>query len=225
LGIIIPPLIHRGGGILNVIEQLIAGYHRFRGGYYEANRERLVDLARQGQSPKVAVIACCDSRVDPAVITDSQPGELFVIRNVANLVPPCEGEGIWHGTSAALQFAVCGLEVEHLIVLGHARCGGIRSLLEGRENEDEDRFIAAWMSIADEARQRALTRSDLQTFDERAHACELDAIAISLDNLQTFPWIRERMEQNRLQIHGWYYDILSGELLQRERNGGGFTPL
>lgn len=210
---------------MTAIEQLIAGYRRFRSGYYEENRERLVDLARLGQSPKVAVVACCDSRVDPAVITDSPPGELFVIRNVANLVPPCEGEGVWHGTSAALQFAVCGLGVEHLIVLGHARCGGIRSLLEGQGNTHEDKFVADWMSIADEARRRALDRTDLRTFDERAHACELDAIQISLANLETFPWIRERMEQNRLQLHGWHYDIMSGELLRLDDNGRNFIAV
>lgn len=209
---------------MSAIEQLVAGYRRFRSGYYEANRERLVDLARYGQSPRVAVVACCDSRVDPAVITDSTPGELFVVRNVANLVPSCEGEGIWHGTSAALQFAVCGLEVEHLIVLGHARCGGIRSLLE-EQGSREDKFIADWMSIAADARQRIMERSDLQTLEQQAHACELDAIEISLANLETFPWIRERMEQNNLHLHGWYYDMTSGDLLQLDSSGGKFVPL
>ena len=204
---------------MSAIEQLIAGYRRFRGGYFEANRERLTDLARVGQSPKIAVVACCDSRVDPAVITDSTPGELFVIRNVANLIPPCEGKGTWHGTSAALQFAVCDLQVEHLIILGHARCGGIRSLLEGQEDRHEGNFIADWMSIADEARQQALARTDLQTFDQRAHACELGSIKISLTNLETFPWIRERIAQNSLQLHGWYYDMQSGELLQVDATG------
>ncbi len=210
---------------MSAIERLIAGYRRFRGGYYETNRERLVDLARYGQSPGVAVVACCDSRVDPAIITDSTPGELFVVRNVANLVPPCEGEGIWHGTSAALQFAVCGLEVEHLIVLGHARCGGIRSLLEGAGEGQDDKFIADWMSIADEARKRTLDRPDLSTHEEQAHACELAAIEISLANLETFPWIRERMKQNSLHLHGWYYDMMSGDLLQLDSPGGKFVSL
>lgn len=210
---------------MSAIEQLIAGYRRFRGGYYEANRERMIDLARYGQFPRVAVVACCDSRVDPAVITDSTPGDLFVVRNVANLVPPCEGEGVWHGTSAALQFAVCGLEVEHLIVLGHARCGGIRSLLEGPGDREDDKFITDWMSIADEARKRALDRADLSTLEEQAHVCELDAIGISLANLETFPWIRERMEQNSLHLHGWYYDMMSGDLLQLDSSSGRFVSL
>lgn len=199
---------------MTAIEKLIIGYHRYRGGYYEVNREQLVDLAYLGQSPKVAVVACCDSRVDPAVITDSAPGELFVIRNVANLVPPCEGEGVWHGTSAALQFAICDLEVEDLIVLGHARCGGIRSLLESQMNKQDNKYISDWMNIADDARKRAMARSDLRSIDERARACELDAIEISLTNLKTFPWIKERIAQNKLVLHGWYYDIISGDLLR-----------
>lgn len=210
---------------LPALEKLIAGHRRFRDGFYKANRERLIDLVHLGQSPKVAIIACCDSRVDPAVITDSTPGELFVIRNVANLAPPCEGEGSWHGTSAALQFAVCGLKVEHLIILGHSQCGGIESLLEGQENRNDDIFIASWMSIAETARKRTLERDDLKTSDERAHACELYAIGISLGNLITFPWIRERVEQKSLQLHGWHYDMMSGRLLRRDSDDGSFVPL
>lgn len=210
---------------MSSIEKLIAGYHRFRGGYFEENRERLADLARLGQSPKVAIVACCDSRVDPSVITDSTPGDLFVIRNVANLVPPSEGEGSWHGTSAALQFAVCDLEVEHIIILGHARCGGIRALLEGNEDRHEDKFIASWMSIVDEARNRALDNNECQTFDEKAHHCELGSIEISLSNLLTFPWVRERVEQNSLQLHGWYYDMMSGDVLSFDDSSNSYMPL
>lgn len=212
--------------MLKAIEHLISGYRRYRDGYYEMNKEQLVDLAEEGQSPRVAVVACCDSRVDPAVITDCTAGELFVIRNVANLVPPCEkGHGAWHGTSAALQFAVCGLEVEHLIVMGHACCGGIRALLEGDDKTGGDDFIAAWMSIADDARQKSMSREDLHTLDERAHACEQHAIEISLANLKTFPWVRERLDNNTLQLHGWYYDIMSGELLRLDTDKGGFVEL
>lgn len=210
---------------MSAIEQIIAGYQRFRGGYYATNRARLTDLARSGQSPKIAVVACCDSRVDPAVITESAPGNMFVIRNVANLVPPCEWGGTRHGTSAALEFAVCELEVEHLIVLGHARCGGIRALMEGREKPHQDNFITSWMRTADAAREQALARDDLHTFDERVHACELGALEISLANLETFPWISERVAQTKLYLHGWFYDILTGELLRLDTPGGGLVPL
>ncbi|HEB58485.1 MAG TPA: carbonic anhydrase [Gammaproteobacteria bacterium] len=210
---------------MSVIDQLVAGHHRFRDGYYQENRERLVDLARQGQSPRVAVVACCDSRVDPAVITDSNPGDIFVIRNVANLIPPCEGKGTWHGTSAALQFAVCGLNVEHIIVLGHARCGGIRALLEGEQQGEEGNFIADWMSIAAAARDHALSRADLDDFEARILACEREAIGISLNNLMTFQWIRERVEAGELELHGWYYDMDTGILSRLDTQSRDFVAL
>ena len=209
---------------MDAIDALIAGYHRFREGYYKANEERLTALATEGQSPKVAIVGCCDSRVDPAVITDSAPGELFVIRNVANLVPPCEGEGTWHGTSAALEFAVCGLGVQHLIVLGHARCGGIRSLLEGGE-QGENQFITDWMRIAEGAREIALSQEGTLDMDERARLCELESIKISLSNLASFPWIRKRLEAGSLELHGWYYDMRSGELLFLDREQDRYHPL
>ncbi len=208
---------------MSAIDQLVAGYRRFRAGYYEKNREKLMELADVGQSPRVAVIACCDSRVDPALITDSHPGDLFVIRNVANLVPPCEGKGLWHGTSAALQFAVCSLGVEHVIVLGHARCGGIRSLLEEPRDKEGQTYVSDWMSIAEEARRRTLAREDLNSLDERIYACELDAIRTSLANLETFPWIRERVARGDLQLHGWYYDMASGDLMCLDPESGEYV--
>jgi len=143
---------------------------------------------------------------------------------VANLVPPCEGEGMWHGTSAALEFAVTGLKVEHIVVLGHARCGGIRALVE-RDDTQEKSFISDWMSIADEARRKALARTDLTTIEEKAHACELNAIETSLANLRTFPWVKARLEAGRLQLHGWYYDMVSGDLLALDAEAGRFVSL
>jgi len=209
-----------------MIEKLITGYRCFRSGYYQENHERLIELAQKGQSPKVAVIACCDSRLDPAVITQSAPGELFVIRNVANLVPPYESEGVWHGTSAALQFAVCNLQVEHIIVLGHSQCGGIKALLQQPKPADANKdFIASWISIADEASQRILHRTDFQSFDEQCHACELESIEASLLNLQTFPWIAKEMECGRLQLHGWHYDLEAGDLLSLDPVKGTFQPI
>jgi len=208
-----------------MIERLITGYRCFRSGYYEENSERLIELAQQGQSPKAAVIACCDSRLDPAVITQSAPGELFVIRNVANLVPPYESEGVCHGTSAALQFAVCDLQVEHIIVLGHSQCGGIKALLTQPKPDDANKdFIASWISIADEASQRILHRNDLQSFEEQCHACELESIEASLLNLQTFPWIAKEVKCGRLQLHGWHYDLEAGSLLSIDPATGIFHP-
>lgn len=139
-----------------------------------------------GQAPKTLVVACCDPRVDPALVLDCAPGDLFVIRNVANLIPPAENQGHYHGTSAALEFGVRNLEVQHVIVLGHAHCGGIHALLDGSVDKGET-FIAGWMGIADAARER-VERDYAEASSEVRHcACEQEAILVSLNNLMTFP--------------------------------------
>ena len=158
------------------------------------------------------MVGCCDSRVDPALIFDCAPGDLFVIRNVANLVPPAENQGQYHGTSAALEFGVCNLAVRHIIVLGHAQCGGIHALLEGGVVSNES-FIAEWMTIADAAREQVQREHAQASSAERHRACEQQAILVSLDNLMTFSWIRERVEHDKLALHGWYFDMEHGELL------------
>ncbi|MDH4215812.1 MAG: carbonic anhydrase, partial [Gallionella sp.] len=182
------------------------------------------ELVEQGQSPKTLVVACCDSRVDPALILDCAPGDLFVIRNVANLVPPAENQGHYHGTSAALEFGVRKLGIEHLIVLGHAHCGGIRALLEGGMQK-EDAFISEWMGIADAARERVNLEVAETSFAARQRACEKQAILVSLANLMTFTWIRERVEQGALALHGWYFDIEHGKLLGYNAANGQFEEL
>ncbi len=204
------------------IDKLLDGYKRFRDQYFHQEPELFVNLAARGQAPAVAVIACCDSRVDPAIIMDCEPGDLFIIRNVANLIPPYDPDGRHHGTSAALEFAVCGLKVSHIIVIGHAQCGGIRALLKGDDAGQPGDFVASWMRIADGARNETLGNPALKTADERARYCEHAAIRSSLDNLLTFPWIKERVEQRQLCCHGWYFDIGSGELLRYDPLRGAF---
>jgi len=194
------------------IEKLLKGFARFRSRYFETQPELFDRLSRTGQAPSVMVVACCDSRVDPAIITDSDPGDLFVVRNVANLVPPCEMGGGYHGTSAALEFAVCGLEVKHIVILGHSQCGGIHALLSGM-NVRRDGFIIPWMTIVEGARQKIMNALPHASPSARQHACEQAAIQVSLQNLLTFPWVRDRIEQGALQLHGWYFDIDRGELL------------
>jgi carbonic anhydrase len=203
------------------IQKLIAGFQRFRTRYYQRERHLFEPLVREGQAPKIMVIACCDSRVDPAIITDCDPGDLFVVRNVANLVPPYETGGSYHGTSAALEFAVRGLNVSHVIVLGHAQCGGIRALVEGPGGGNGGEFIAPWMTIA----QDAVDKTQGGTREERLRGAEQAAIGISLANLRTFPWIRERLGAGTLQLHGWYFDINGGELLYCDSENGAFHAL
>ncbi len=194
------------------VNDLVAGFRRFQSNYYGERRELFERLARQGQSPKVMVVACCDSRVDPAIVTDCDPGDLFVVRNVANLVPPFEEGGGYHGTSAALEFAVSCLHVEHVIVMGHAHCGGIRALLgDIRFEGATGQFIKPWMSIVEAARREVAghTRGDAEA---RAAACEQAAVRVSLGNLRSFPFVREAVKAGRLQLHGWYFDLDRGEL-------------
>ncbi len=196
------------------VDKLVSGYVRFRKNNYEKNQDLFERLIKQGQSPRTIVVGCCDSRVDPAIVTDCDPGDLFTIRNVANLVPPFEDSGKFHGTSAALEYGVRNLEVENIIVLGHAHCGGIKSLLDQKdEDEPKHSFISGWMKVASQARNRVLSRMPGKSKDQQARACEQEAILVSLDNLLTFPWILERVASKKLALHGWYFDMEKGELL------------
>jgi carbonic anhydrase len=192
---------------MNEIKKLIEGFQRFRAHHYERGGTPFKQLVSQGQSPKIMVVACSDSRVDPAIVTDCDPGDLFVVRNVANLVPPYEEGGGYHGTSAALEFAVSCLRVEHVIVMGHARCGGIRALLGNiRFEGGTGQFITPWMSIAEEARREVAATHAAADADVRAAACERAAMRVSLGNLTSFPFVRDAVAAGRL--HG--YDAASG---------------
>jgi carbonic anhydrase len=203
---------------------LIEGFQRFRERHFAEDSVQFQNLVQFGQTPKALVVACCDSRVDPALVLDCAPGDLFVVRNVANLVPPAENQGHYHGTSAALEFGVKDLAVRHIIVLGHAQCGGIHALLEGSVDKEES-FIAEWMGIADAAREQVEREHANASSEVRHRACEQQAILVSLDNLRTFSWVRERVEQGKLALHGWYFDIERGELLGYDATTGKFEPL
>ena len=194
-------------------QKLIDGFLRFRQQHFESAGGLFQQLVAQGQTPKTLVVACCDSRVDPALVLDCAPGDLFVIRNVANLVPPSEGRVGHHGTSAALEFGVRKLGVEHIIVLGHAHCGGIHALVETGGINNPDSFIDDWMHLVESARAGVERDMPDAALDDRVRACEQRAILVSLQNLMTFSWVRERVEQGRLTLHGWYFDIGQGQLL------------
>lgn len=198
---------------MDVITRLLEGYHSFFEEYFAGDDTTYRELAERGQRPKALVIACSDSRVDPSIITKASPGEIFVIRNVANLVPPYQADGAYHGTSAALEFAVRNLGVEHIIVLGHTKCAGILALMQSKEAEGEEQsFIRPWVKIADQARRKVFAQYQEQTIESQAYHCEEEAIKISLQNLRTFPWIDEEMAQGRLALHGWHFDVTNGML-------------
>ncbi len=195
---------------MDPIAKLTAGFKDFRDDSFEEKRAIYEALVSQGQKPKVALIACSDSRVDPAMVLQADPGDLFIVRNVANLVPPHERDGQYHGTSAALEYAVRHLEVGHLIVLGHAHCGGIRSMFEDPgEGGDGDQIVRPWMSLVRSAYLRIQGTMPNASEDEKARFCEQSAVLVSLENLMTFPSIRERVSDGRLRLHGWYIDIRS----------------
>ncbi len=210
-------------------DKLIAGYQRFRKGYYHKHKELLLNLAQEGQSPKIAIVSCCDSRVEPSVILDTQPGDLFVIRNVANLVPPCEHSDHFHGTSSALEFAVTQLEVESIIVLGHTHCGGIKALMDNPPTAaSSDSFIATWMSQLKAVRENVLAEAKagkLPSDEQRYRACEQAGIAHSIANLMSFPWIASRVKAGKLKLHGWHYDLDNAELFAQEASGETFKKV
>lgn len=210
---------------MSATDKLIAGYQRFREGYYKENREQLLKLAEEGQSPKIAIISCSDSRVDPSVILDCEPGDLFVIRNVANLVPRCESDDSLHGTSAALEFAVTELKVESIIVLGHTQCGGIKALMDTPRCDSKDTFIGKWMQQLSGVRQEIINNKTVTTQEERYSCCERKGIQHSLKNLMTFPWLKERVEDGSLQLHGWRYDLTNSKLCKMNDNKGEFIDI
>lgn len=181
-------------------------------GRYTAERERYRQLADQGQKPQTLIIACCDSRAAPETIFDAGPGELFVVRNVANMVPPYEPDGHYHSTSAALEFAVQGLRVKDIIVMGHGRCGGIRAALDpNAEPLSPGDFIGKWMGLVSSAAEQ-IQGNSVMTDTERQTALERISIRNSIANLRTFPCVRILEERGKLQIHGAWFDIANGEL-------------
>ena len=204
---------------MNDLDQLLDGYRRFQRNNFARQTELYRDLAETGQSPRVMVIACCDSRADPAMIFDAAPGEIFVVRNVANLVPPYAPSENHHGTSAALEFAVTGLGISHILVLGHARCGGITASLAGA---DKGSFIGQWMAILDETRHSI---DALATEEVRQEALEKAGIGQSILNLMSFPFIAERVNTGRLSLHGGYFDIATGVISLRDPESGNFSEV
>ena len=198
---------------MTLLPDLLDGYRRFRDTGWKRERERWSELA-EGQSPRVMVLACSDSRVDPAQIFDARPGTVFVVRNVANLAPPYETSGGYHGVSAALEFAVTQLEVEEILVLGHGSCGGCAAALTGQFDDakpGEGQFIAQWVKMLREPRDKVRARYP-QLGSEAFLEMELEGIRVSLANLRTFPWIAERERSGRLAMHGAHFSIAEGRL-------------
>jgi carbonic anhydrase len=208
------------------LTRLIKGFESFRSQHFEEDPDLMRSLATEGQRPEVMVVACSDSRVDPAILTCARPGDLFIVRNVAAIVPAYDPRRSPQGTSSAVEFGVRGLEVEHIVVIGHAQCGGMRLLAEeaGREDTQAPRFefLGDWVRIAKPGLERV--QASAIPAEEHARALEQAGILTSLHNLLTFPWIRERVEAGRLALHGWYYDLASGRMLALDAASARFVP-
>jgi carbonic anhydrase len=208
------------------LSQLIEGYRRFRQNDWPRERERWAELA-EGQSPKVMILACADSRSDPAQIFDARPGEMFVVRNIAALAPPYETSRGYHGVSSALEFAVTQLKVSEILVMGHGLCGGCAAALTGQFDDTqpgEGHFIADWVGMLSAARDQVRARHgelDRSAFLEM----EREAVKVSLANLRTFPWIASREQSGRLKLHGAHFSIAEGRLYVLDEAEGNFRPV
>jgi carbonic anhydrase len=208
------------------LSQLIEGYRRFRQNDWPRERERWAELA-EGQSPKVMILACADSRSDPAQIFDARPGEMFVVRNIAALAPPYETSRGYHGVSSALEFAVTQLKVSEILVMGHGLCGGCAAALTGQFDDTqpgEGHFIADWVGMLSAARDQVRARHgelDRSAFLEM----EREAVKVSLANLRTFPWIAEREQSRTLKLHGAHFSIAEGRLYVLDEAESEFRPV
>lgn len=210
------------------IKKLIDGDKEFRKRFFSSNNTLFNELVSRGQQPKTMVIACSDSRVDPAMMFDCQPGDLFVVRNVANLIPPCENNDTYHGTSAALEFGTRFLKVEHIIILGHTQCGGIQALLESTSSvldKKEHNFIAKWMELARPAYDQTIAEHSNAPREEQITLCEQYSLINSLNNLHSFPWIQQRVQNKQLSLHAWYFDLTSGHIHAYDQQQQNWTVL
>lgn len=207
-------------------EILADRYRRFWHRHFVPNADHYEELATYGQNPETMIISCSDSRVDPETIFSAMPGELFVVRNVANLVPPYEVSGKYHGVSAAMEFAVLNLRVKNMIVMGHSGCGGVKAALDqSAAIQTEAHFISKWMSMLDDARLSVLAAHQSSPGNVRQEALEKEAIKQSIANLRTFPFVKEQEDKGRMSLHGAHFDIKTGTLTVLNHSRGQFFPL
>ncbi|MEW6765136.1 MAG: carbonic anhydrase [Pseudomonadota bacterium] len=209
------------------IDKLVEGFNHFHREHFAKQDPYFQALVREGQNPRVLFLACSDSRVDPAIVFGTDPGDLFIIRNVANIVPPFETNAGQHGVSAAIEYAVNVLKVEHIIINGHSQCGGIRALCENPEDAriDTPCLVGRWLALARPAYEKARHDHPDADMDQLALECEKDSILASLENLMTFPMVKARVEAGELKLHGWHFDMARGVLQAWNPENGHFEAL
>lgn len=210
------------------LKRLLRGFRDFRTGYFREHLDLFEKLASEGQSPRILIVGCADARVDPGILTQTKPGDIFTIRNVAAMVPPAQypPDNRHHGSSSAIEFAVRGLGVEHIVVLGHALCGGIGALVDGRDSiyASYD-YMSTWMAIAQDVRDLAVDRLAGRSRAEIARAVEQGAVLNSIANLMSFRWIAERVEAGTLALHAWWFNMTEGQLYAFDPATAAFEPV
>ncbi|MDY6829654.1 MAG: carbonic anhydrase [Pseudomonadota bacterium] len=208
------------------VDALIEGFARYKAAYQNNPERHQRLISQQRQPPRVMMVACCDSRVDPAIITDSRAGDIFVLRNIANLVPPMSEQHRYAETSAAIEFGVCYLEVETLIVMGHSRCGGIGTLVNRLIDESlPSHPLEEWTAIAEPVATEVLRDHPQMPLDQKICACSRAALSVSLTNLLTYPWVAEREARGSLSLRGWYFNLATAELEELDPATGEFSLL
>ena len=210
------------------LDRLLKGFADFRLGYYREHLDLFEKLATEGQSPKILIVACADARVDPGILTQTQPGDIFTVRNVAAMVPPAQlpPDERHHGTSSAIEYAVRGLSVEHVVVLGHALCGGIAALVDGKQGAFASfDYLSTWTSIAQEVRDGAVRELKGRPHEEIVRAVEQAAVVNSVANLMGFPWLAERVAAGRLVVHAWWFNLTEGQLYAFNPDAATFDPV
>lgn len=212
------------GALMPFPTQLIDGYRAFLVSRLRHEQDRYRALSERGQSPQVMVIGCCDSRVSPEAIFDAGPGELFVVRNVANIIPPYAPDGQAHGVSAALEFGIAALKIKHIVVLGHAQCGGVKAYTEETQPLTPGDFIGQWMALMAPAAEKTGPRGTLSPSDYLTRLEQANVVN-SLDNLMTFPRLRKVIERGEVAVHGAYFGVATGQLSVRDETSGEFLPV
>lgn len=210
------------------LEGLLKGFADFRLGYYREHLDLFEKLATEGQAPKILIVACSDARVDPGILTQTKPGDIFTVRNVAAMVPPAQlpPDERQHGTSAAIEFAVRGLNVEHVVILGHALCGGIAALVDGQDSVyAEFDYLSTWTSVARETRDLVVREMAGRPRNEIIRAVEQAAVVNSVKNLMGFPWLAERVAVGKLVLHAWWFNLTEGQLYAFNPDTATFEPV
>jgi len=210
------------------LDRLLKGFADFRLGYYREHLALFEKLATEGQSPKILIIGCADARVDPGILTQTRPGDIFTVRNIAAMVPPAQipPDQAQHGTSAAIEFAVRGLEVEHVVILGHALCGGIAALVDGAASAYADYdYVSTWTAVARNVRDVAVNDLAGRSREEIVRAVEQASVVNSVANLMGFPWLAERVRAGKLVVHAWWFNLTEGQLYAFNPDTAVFDPV